>query len=369
MYTADYNGGSIMKRARLRELGIEIGNFPTGPHNAITDVPGVLVGHATIVMDKPRVARTGVTVILPRAGEIWRDHAFAAMHSFNGDGEMTGSHYVAEFGLLHTPIAITNTHQVGVVRDALVQHGHELGGADIFSLPVVAETYDGWLSDADGAHVRAQHVRAAIAEASSGPVAEGNVGGGTGMICHEFKGGIGTASRRVSSGGNTYTLGALVQANYGARHLLRVDGVPVGRTLDVKRIPSAWNEAAPAEGSIIVVLATDAPLLAVQCKRLAQRATVGLARVGGVGHNGSGDIFICFATGNHVPPKAQTEIALTMLPHAQLNPFFEAVAEVVEESILNALTSAETMTGFHGRVAHALPLDELQALMARRTTA
>ena len=356
-----------MKRARLRELGIEIGHFPTGPHNAITDVPGVLVGHATIVMDKPRVARTGVTVILPRAGEIWRDHAFAAMHSFNGDGEMTGSHYVAEFGLLHTPIAITNTHQVGVVRDALVQHGHELGGADIFSLPVVAETYDGWLSDADGAHVRAQHVRAAIAEAGSGPVAEGNVGGGTGMICHEFKGGIGTSSRRVSSGGNTYTLGALVQANYGARHLLRVDGVPVGRTLDVKRIPSAWHEAAPAEGSIIVVLATDAPLLAVQCKRLAQRATVGLARAGGVGHNGSGDIFICFATGNHVPPKAQTEIALTMLPHAQLNPFFEAVAEVVEESILNALTSAETMTGFQGRVAHALPLDELQTLMGRRT--
>ncbi len=347
-----------MGRGRMRELGIIVGQMPTGQHNAITDVPGVLVGHRTLIWDTPRIARTGVTMIIPRAGAVWRDHVFAAHHSFNGNGEMTGLLWLEESGVLDGPIGITNTHAVGVVRDALVAYGVKHGYVRGFTLPVVAETYDGWLNDIDAFHVNADHVDEAIAAARGGPVREGNVGGGTGMRCHGFKGGIGTSSRLVASAAETYVVGVLVQANYGAMRHLRVSGVPVGREL------AARVKDEEPKGSIIVVIATDAPLLPIQCRRLAQRAAVGLVRVGGVGFNSSGDIFLAFATGNHLPPESSTLQDLQWLPHAQIDPFFEGAAEAVEEAILNALAAAETMTGFKGTV-HALPLDELQAIMER----
>ena len=351
-----------MPRARLRDLGITIGRYPTGANNAITDVPGVCVGHTTLVHDTPRVARTGVTVILPRQEDTWNDHCFGAFHAFNGNGEMTGMHWLAEAGLLTTPIAITNTHQVGIVRDTLVEYECRHHPDVRWLLPVVAETYDGWLNDINAFHVTSEHVLAALAAAAPGPVQEGNVGGGTGMICHEFKGGIGTASRLVDLAGARFTVGVLVQANYGWRGDLRVDGVPIGEQLGADVVPTPRGRNIPG-GSIIVVVATDAPLLPIQCKRLAQRATVGLARVGGTGHNSSGDIFLAFATGNHVPLDADQPIALRMLPNPHINGLFDATAEAVEEAILNALTAAETMTGFQGRTVHALPLDDLVRLM------
>lgn len=353
-----------MSRKRLRELGIEIGRFPTGPHNAITDIPGVLVGHTTVIYDQPRVARTGVTVIVPRDGRIWEDTACAGFHSFNGCGEMTGMHWLRESGLLCYPIALTNTHQVGTVHEAMVAYGQENGLTTLSSLAVVAETWDGWLNDLDGFHLTRKHVYQALASAQSGPVAEGNVGGGAGMICHGFKGGIGTASRVVESKSGRYTVGALVQANHGAREDLRVAGVPVGQKIDSARTPDPFRQERPDSSSIIIVIATDAPLLPGQCTRLAQRAAVGFARVGAIGHNGSGDLFLAFTTGNHVPANAAQPVTLQMIPHSHMNPLFTAVAEAVEEAILNVLTAAETMTGYKGRIAHALPLDELQHIMA-----
>jgi D-aminopeptidase len=350
-------------RKRLRDLGIQIGIFLPGEHNAITDVPGVLVGHSTVIHDEPRVARTGVTMVVPQDGRIWEDYAFAGYYSFNGNGEMTGLPWLEESGMLGSPIGITNTHQVGVVRDALVAYAVETGHAEGWLLPVVAETYDGWLNDIDAFHVKQEHAYQALRDARGGPVVEGNVGGGTGMICHSFKGGIGTSSRLVEIGDGRYTVGALVQANYGSRHLLRVDGVPVGRLLDASQIPEAWVDP-PRTSSIIVIIATDAPLLPVQCRRLAQRATVGLARVGGTGHNGSGDIFLAFATGNRLPARIDAPVRqLEMLPHHRINRLFDAAAEAVEESILNALTAAETMTGFKGHTVSELPLDDLQRIM------
>lgn len=352
-----------MTRARLRDLGIVIGELPTGVHNAITDVPGVWVGHTTLIYDEPRVARTGVTVIRPRYGEIYADQCFAGYHSFNGNGEMTGLLWMDESGQLGTPIAITNTHQVGVVRDALVDYEARHHPDAAWLLPVVAETYDGWLNDINGFHITHDHVFAALDAAAPGPVAEGNVGGGTGMICHDFKGGIGTSSRVVEIAGEHYTVGVLVQSNYGDRRDLRVDGTPIGRLISAEETPMPW-ESSRGMGSIIVVVATDAPLLAYQCRRLAQRATVGLGRVGGVGHNGSGDIFLAFATGNHIPYNATGPTQIHYLPNRLMNPLFYATIEAVEEAILNSLTAAETMVGQHGRIVHALPLDRLQALLA-----
>ncbi len=354
-----------MPRPRLRQLGITIGTLPTGPYNAITDVPGILVGHTTLNYDTPRIARTGVTMIVPRQGDIYRDQCYAGYYSFNGNGEMTGMHWLEESGMLGGPIAITNTHQVGLVRDALVEYEIALHPESSWLLPVVAETYDGWLNDINAFHLTKEHVFQALTTAQSGPVAEGNVGGGTGMICHAFKGGIGTSSRLVTcQDGTVYTVGALVQANYGARQHLRVDGVPVGRFIPAEKVPTPWQQP-PSGGSIIIVVATDAPLLPFQCKRLARRATVGLGRVGGNGHNSSGDLFLAFATGNHLPVNATAPIAVQMLPNDQLDSFFVAVADAVEESILNALTAAETLTGQQGRIAQALPVDELQAIMQR----
>lgn len=352
-----------MPRPRLRDLGIGTGTLPPGPWNAITDVPGVRVGTTTLVRDTPFVVRTGVTAIWPRGPELWTDAVFAAIHSFNGNGEMTGWAWIAEQGLLASPIGITNTHSVGVVRDAICALAARDKAPMPWLLPVVAETYDGWLSDATSFPITAEHAIAALDSAATGPVAEGNVGGSTGMICHEFKGGAGTASRVVSAAGEQFTVGALVQANYGTRELLRIDGVPVGREIGTNIVPSPRD--APREaGSIIVILATDAPLLPIQCQRLARRATTGLAWVGGIGFNGSGDIFLAFATGNHVR-QGEAIVPLRMLAPEQMNPLFQAAAEATEEAILNALTAAETMTGFAGHTAHALPLDRLAEVMRR----
>ena len=363
---------------RFRDLGLTVGQLRPGPLDAITDVDGVLVGTTTIVeRNGPLVVgsgpvRTGVTVVVPHDG-IGAEPVFAGCHRLNGNGELTGLEWVRESGQLTTPIAITNTHSVGVVRDALAAHDVGLRGntSSYWSLPVVGETYDGALNDINGQHVRREHVDAAIASASGEPVREGNVGGGTGMICHEFKGGTGTASRVVDG----RTVGALVQANHGRRERLTVDGVPVGRELPTSAIPSAWDDeervGLAGSGSIIVVLATNAPLLPHQLERVAQRAGLGIARAGGAGEHSSGDLFIAFSTGNRgALASYKTEgpaepVSLTMLPDARISDLFWAAIEATEEAILNALVAAVTMTGRDGLTAHALPHDELVAIMAR----
>jgi D-aminopeptidase len=366
---------------RARELGIEIGVLPSGPNDAITDVGGVRVGHATIVRGEgPLVVgegpvRTGVTIVCPREGSVRDEPVFAGCHRFNGNGEMTGLEWIREAGALTTPVGITNTHSVGVVRDALIAaEMEERPGADEYwSLPVVAETYDGALNDINGQHVGPEHVREALQNAAAGPVVEGSVGGGTGMICHEFKGGIGTASRRVPDEVGGWTVGALVQANYGSRSTLRVDGLPVGRVISKEQVPSPFDdeetEQPPGTGSIIVILATDAPLLPIQCDRLVQRATVGLARMGGGLDDGSGDIFLAFATGNRGLPSAVLEgdvpqtVPVRMLPNERMSPLFHAAAEATEAAILNALLSADTVTGRDGVTAHGLEPDVLLAAL------
>lgn len=360
-------------RVRVRDLGVQIGRLVPGRWNAITDVAGVQVGHTTLIAGSgPLVigqgpVRTGVTVVLPRAGGIGGDPVFAGTHVLNGNGEMTGLAWIDELGLINTPIAITNTHSVGVVRDALIGYDvaqGTLGYESMWSIPIVAETYDGFLSDINGMHVRPEHVFAALEQAASGPVVEGCVGGGTGMICHGFKGGIGTSSRVLSELQGGWTVGVLVQANHGQRALLRVDGVPVGSDLmDLPR-PGVPEGA----GSIIVVVATDAPLLPSQCRRLAQRATMGIARTGGLGENSSGDIFVAFTTGNHCPPSdsaVTAPVSVQMLPQQAMTPLFEAVADATEEAILNALCAATTTDGINGRVAYALPYDRLREVLRR----
>jgi D-aminopeptidase len=362
---------------RLRDLGLSIGDLPAGQLNAITDVAGVRVGMTTLIRgDGPLVVgegpvRTGVTVIVPHGG-IGDTPVFAGSHTLNGNGEMTGLEWVRESGQLTTAVAITNTHSVGVVRDALVyaDMAHRDAQGSYWSLPVVAETYDGALNDINGMHVTAAHVHEALAAATSGPVAEGNVGGGTGMICHEFKGGTGTASRIVRG----WHVGALVQANYGDREHLRIDGVPAGRELPRAVIPSAWDEeeaqARGGAGSIIVVLATDAPLLPHQLTRLAQRAGLGIARMGGSGSHSSGDIFLAFSTANADPLRSYKEasatdaFAVTMLPDTAMSELFWGAIESTEEAICNALVAAETLTGRDGITAHALPHDDLVAVMS-----
>ncbi len=357
----------INQRKRLRELGVVIGRLPTGPLNAITDVPGVWVGQTTVIRDRPHTARTGVTVILPRAGRIHENACFAGFHRFNGIGEMTGLPFLEETGLLTSPVVLTSTHHVGTAQSALVKYGARRYGGYAYKLPVVAETWDGWLNEIDAFPLTEDDVIAALENAGPGPVAEGNAGGGTGMICHDFKGGTGTASRRATIAGETYTVGALVQANHGDRHLLRVDGVPVGRILDASRVPLPWSTP-PATSSLVAVLATDAPLNPLQCRKLAQRAAVGMARTGGIGDDGSGDLFLAFATGNSYPAGAQGPLPFRFLAHNQTGLLVEAAAEAVEEAILNALCMAETMTGYKGRTAHALPLDALVEILNSRRT-
>jgi D-aminopeptidase len=357
-----------MTRARLRDLGITVGALPPGPFNAITDIAGVKVGYCTLVRDTPHVVRTGITAIWPRGPEIWTDYVFAGTFSFNGNGEMTGLPWIAEQGLLGAPIGLTNTYQVGLVRDAICALAVRDGASQAFHLPVVAETYDGWLSDIQSFPLQQEHAFAAFDSAKGGgPIAEGNVGGGTGMICHEFKGGTGTSSRIVIENDTTYTVGALVQANYGSRELLRVAGVPVGREIGPEVVPAHFSGKTPNPqneqgSSIIVVLATDAPLLPIQCQRLARRATTGLAWVGGIGANGSGDLFIAFSTANHVGQTERITNVQMLAPEAMTN-LLRAAAEATEEAILNALCTAETMTGRDARTVHALPLDALQEIM------
>lgn len=363
---------------RARDLNINIGVLPSGPNDAITDVEGVRVGHSTIIRgDGPLVVgegpvRTGVTVVCPRGGLARDEPVFAGCHRFNGNGEMTGLEWIREAGALTTPVGITNTHSVGVVRDALI--AAELGvDGEYWSLPVVAETYDGTLNDINGMHVGAEHVEEALRGASVGPVVEGSVGGGTGMICHEFKGGIGTASRRVPGEQGGWTVGALVQANYGSRSTLRVDGLPIGRVLTTEQVSSPFDEEEteqpPGTGSIIVVLATDAPLLPIQCDRLAIRAGVGLSRMGGGLDDGSGDIFLAFATGNSGLPRAVLDgdipqtVPVRMLPNERMTPLFHAAAEATEAAILNALLAATTVTGRDNVTAHHLAPDRLIAAL------
>jgi D-aminopeptidase len=356
-----------MSKPRLRDLGIVLGQMPPGPLNAITDVAGVTVGFATLERDGPRVARTGVTAIWP-AANIFNEFLFAGFHSFNGNGEMTGTIWLAEQGMLASPICITNTHAVGVVRDSICVLAAKRGIEQAWHLPVTAETWDGWLSDAESFPVTQdlalQALESAQGPGAAGLPAEGNVGGGTGMIAHEFKGGTGTASRRLPAARGGWTVGALVQANYGERRMLRCGSAPVGLELPVSDIPSAHWMPKEGQGSIIVILATDAPLLPIQCQRLARRATIGLAWVGGYGSNGSGDIFLAFSTGNRVPMKSpMTDVR--MLGIDDCTPLFQAAAEATEEAIWNALVAAETMTGYQGRTAHAIPHDRLQEAFAR----
>jgi D-aminopeptidase len=363
---------------RLRDLGLRTGLLEPGPLNAIVDVEGVKVGLSTVIGGEAEtgrgpVVRTGVTVVVPHDA-IGAEPVFAGCHRLNGNGELTGLEWIRESGQLTTPIAITNTHSVGVVRDAIVTADVAAHADDpvYWSLPVVGETWDGMLNDINGMHVTADHLFAALGSATDGPVPEGNVGGGTGMICHEFKGGTGTASRAVGD----WAVGALVQANYGNRERLTVDGVPVGRELGTDVIPSPFQPlerrgAAAGSGSIIVILATDAPLMPLQCERLAQRAGLGIARVGGAGEHSSGDIFLAFSTANRgrlASYKATGDprpFDVTILPDAAISELFWGAIEATEEAIVNALVAAETMTGRDGHTAHALDHAMLVDVMTR----
>jgi D-aminopeptidase len=355
---------------RARDLGVPFQGVP-GPLNAITDVAGVTVGHVTLIDDLAggRKVRTGVTAILPRGRESVSTNAYGGWFSLNGNGEMTGTAWLEESGQLEGPIMLTNTHSVGVVRDAVIAWRVASGEADAggywWSLPVVAETWDGHLNDINGFHVRPEHAVRALEQAASGPVAEGNVGGGTGMVCHEFKCGIGTASRRVAVAKSTHTVGVLVQANYGLRDTLRIAGVPVGQELRNDRIYSEEATAPAAEtGSIIIVVATDAPLLPHQVKRLARRAALGLGRMGSVAGNGSGDLFIAFSTANAAALAGGTPVVqLTAITNDAIDPLFEATVQATEEAIVNALVAARDMQGTEDHYAKALPHADLQRLL------
>ncbi len=360
-------------KPRARDLGVPFDGTP-GPLNAITDVAGVEVGHSTIVRGEGKLevgkgpVRTGVTVVLPR-GRTSDDLVFAGWFSLNGNGEMTGTTWVEESGFMEGPVVITNTHSVGVARDATiawhVRQGRLHPATDAWSLPVVAETWDGHLNDINGFHVKPEHVHEALNSARSGPVVEGNVGGGTGMICHEFKGGIGTSSRKLDAKAGGYSVGVLVQCNYGLRPLFRVAGVPVGREIPEHPAYSRNASDLPEAGSIIIVVATDAPLLPHQLKRLARRASMGLARNGSIAGNGSGDIFIAFSTANPDAANPEGVRPLTMLPNDRMNPLFAATIEATEEAIINALVAAETMTGVENRKVIALPHDRLREVLKK----
>ena len=353
---------------RARDLGIPFPGTP-GPLNTITDVAGVAVGHTTLISGEGKLvvgsgpARTGVTVVHPRGKKY--DPVFSGWYSLNGNGEMTGTTWVEESGFLEGPVVITNTHSVGVARDATIewQYANKLfdplpDDPDVFwSLPVVAETYDGELNDINGFHVTKEHVFNALESATSGPVAEGNVGGGTGMICHGFKGGIGTASRQLDISGQKYTVGILVQANYGSRSTFTIAGVPLGDKLT--DLMPVFRTADQSTGSIIVVVATDAPLLPHQLKRLARRVPIGISKVGGYGTNGSGDIFIAFSTANSGAAAREGLLTAEMIPNDSMSPLFLATAQATEEAIVNAMVAAETMTGINGNTVYALPHDRL----------
>ena len=362
------------KKPRARDLGVPFDGTP-GKFNAITDVSGVLVGHTTLISGEGKLqigkgpVRTGVTAILPRGKDSMNDAVFAGWFSQNGNGEMTGTTWVEESGFLEGPLMITNTHSVGVVRDAVIQwrvaHGQPDPTGYWWSLPVVAETWDGWLNDINGFHVKPEHAFHAIDSAHGGPVEEGAVGGGTGMICNEFKGGIGTSSRKLNAKDGGYTVGVLVQCNYGRRSNLRVAGVPVGMEIseDAAYTAAPFDEA--ERGSIIVVVATDAPLLSQQLKRLARRVSLGLGRDGSISGNGSGDIFIAFSTANPHVEGSKTVVDVKMVPNDSLDPIFAATVQATEEAIINAMLAAETMTGIDNHKVIALPHDKLRAILKK----
>src|SRR5580700_9933907 len=361
-------------KPRARDLGIPFDGTP-GPLNAITDVAGVTVGHTTLISGSGKLrvgqgpVRTGVTAVLPRGRDSLSNPVFAAWFTQNGNGEMTGTTWVEESGFLEGPVMITNTHSVGVVRDAVIQwrvtHGQPDATGYWWSLPVVAETWDGWLNDINGFHVKPEHAFHAIDSAQSGPVLEGAVGGGTGMVCNGFKGGIGTSSRKLTVKDGGYTIGVLVQCNYGSRQNLRVAGIPVGREINSED-PYAYQPSEISErGSIIVVIATDAPLISSQLKRLARRVSLGLGRNGSISGNGSGDIFIAFSTANSGAASADHVVDLKMLPNDVLDPVFRATVEATEEAIVNAMIAAETMTGIENHKVIALPHEKLREVLKK----
>jgi len=365
---------------RARDLGVPLDGTP-GPLNAITDVPGVTVGHATLIRGAgPLVrgegpVRTGVTAVFPRGRDDLAP-VFAGWFSLNGNGEMTGTAWIDDYGLLFYPVAITNTNSVGTVRDALIEWGADrLPDALHCCLPVVAETWDGDLNDIFGFHVKQEHVLAALAAARGGPVAEGNVGGGTGMQCLGFKGGIGTSSRRLPARRGGFTVGALVQCNFGLRRQLRIAGIPVGRELEVpepchdthERLDStmARDRCEQEHGSIIVVLATDVPLLPHQLRRIARRAALGVGRMGGIAGAGSGDLFIAFSTGPTGRPDSVGVTTVPMLSDDRIDPVYEAAVQATEEAIVNAMLAARTMTGANWYRVPALPHEGLREVLAR----
>ena len=360
-------------RPRARDLGVPFDGTP-GPLNAITDVDGVTVGHSTIIRGQGKLVvgqgpvRTGVTAVFPR-GATNGDPVFGGWFTLNGNGEMTGTTWLEESGFLAGPVMITNTHSVGIVRDAVIEWLVRKGFEFDWSLPIVAETWDGALNDINGFHVTKQHAFAALDSARGGPVAEGNVGGGTGMICNQFKGGIGTSSRRLPAPLGGYTVGVLVQCNYGSRARLSIAGVPVGQEIpdllpcrdSIPGVAVAGRRCADADkGSIIIVIATDAPLLPHQLKRIAKRASLGVGRLGGLGGNPSGDIFVAFSTANPGAAKPDANVSVTMVPNERITPLFEATVQATEEAIVNAMVAAETMTGVNGMRVYALPHERLR---------
>jgi L-aminopeptidase/D-esterase-like protein len=383
---------SAQDRPRARDLGIPFDGTP-GRLNAITDVVGVEVGHTTLVSGSGRLerakgpVRTGVTAIIPRGKESF-DPVFGAWFTLNGNGEMTGTTWIEESGFLEGPIVITNTHSVGVARDEVIAWSLRRNAQFLWALPVVAETYDGLLNDINGFHVKPEHVSAALDGAKGGPVTEGSVGGGTGMLCNGFKGGIGTSSRVVPERAGGYTVGVLVQCNYGSQQGLRIAGVPVGREIEERGICAAGappsqeflrglpacagpqsgrgaEHAPPELGSIIIVIATDAPLLAHQLRRLTKRASLGIGRQGGIASNGSGDIFVAFSTANPRAATGEGIVALTMLPNERMDALFAATIQATEEAITNAMIAAETMTGADDVRAHAIPHDRVREILRK----
>ena len=354
-------------KPRARDLGIPFEGTP-GAFNAITDVQGVEAGMTTLISSEGKLVvgkgpvRTGVTAVLPR-GKNSNDPCFAAWFTLNGNGEMTGTTWVEESGFLEGPVMITNTHSVGVVRDAVIewQMKHQGKTVQPWSLPVVAETYDGGLNDINGFHVKRENVFHALDSARSGPVLEGNVGGGTGMVAHGFKGGTGTASRKLDARGGGYTVGVLVQANYGRRQNLHIAGVPVG--LEIPDLLPERGKSNEGSGSIIVVVGTDAPLLPHQMKRLVKRVALGVGIVGGRGENSSGDIFIAFSTANPGAARDSGIVSVQMIPNDRINPLFNAAVQATEEAIVNALVAAETMEGINGNKVYAIPHDRLREVL------
>ena len=359
-----------MAKVRARHLGLDFSGEP-GPNNALGDVPGILVGHKTLIHEHPPKGlpiRTGVTAILPRGHDSIPRPVWAGYYALNGNGEMTGTHWIQDAGYFYGPVCLTNTHSVGMVHHAatrwmLATYGQHFETEHLWAMPVVAETYDGTLNDINGLHVKEEHVLAALAAAHNGPPEEGNVGGGTGMICYGFKGGAGTASRRIEAGGERFTVAAQVQANHGIRDWLTVLGVPIGQVLKD-------HQPRPRElGSIIVVLATDAPLAPLNVRHLAKRAALGIARNGTPGGNGSGDIFLALSTANkhQLPPLAAPRMAFEYLNGEVLDPLYLGAVEAVEEAVINALVAAESMTTVKpaGQVLHAIDHEQLQDVMRK----